>query len=240
MTILWQDYVLFKRNLWSITTGAAIGPVLYLIVFGWGLGSEINVGGSSYINFVIPGIIALTTMTLSFSNIANDINIARIYSKSFDELMIAPVKIFVYATAKITAGALRGLYSAIIIMILSIVSQAGLVINWYFILITVLNCYVFSALGFAVGLIIESHRDMSKFTNFIITPMSFLCGTFFPLDKMPFGIKEFIWFLPLTQTSLALRSQGENIVNMVLHPVILLLYFVIFLAIGIRVCSKAE
>lgn len=240
MMILWQDYVLFKARFWGITTGTMIAPVLYLIAFGWGLGSGMKVGGTSYINFVIPGIIALTTMSISFSTIANDINIGRTYTKTFEEFMIAPVSMFVYSAAKITAGALRGMYAALIIILLALVFRAGLQIDFYFVLITILNCFVFSAFGFTAGLIIESHGDMYKFSNFIITPMSFLCGTFFPLDKMPMGIKEFIWALPLTHTSLALRSSGEDPFTRFLHPVILLIYFVIFLAIGMKVCKKAE
>lgn len=239
-TILWQEYVIFKRKFWSITTGSMIAPILYLIAFGWGLGSGMKVGGASYISFVIPGIIALSSMTMSFSTIANNINISRIYDKTFEEFMIAPVRMTVYTAAKITAGALRGLYSAIIIIFLSVIFNAGLHIDAYFILIIVLNCLVFSALGFTAGIVIDSHADMGKFTNFIITPMSFLCGTFFPLDKMPFGLKEFIWLLPLTHTSLGLRSSGEDALNMLLHPVILLLYLVILLAVGVRVCKKAE
>lgn len=239
-TILWQEYIIFKRKFWSITTGSMIAPILYLIAFGWGLGSGMKVGGASYISFVIPGIIALSSMTMSFSTIANNINISRIYDKTFEEFMIAPVSMTVYTAAKITAGALRGLYSAIIIIFLSVIFNAGLHIDAYFFLIIVLNCLVFSALGFTAGVVIDSHADMGKFTNFIITPMSFLCGTFFPLDKMPFGLKEFIWFLPLTHTSLGLRSRGEDALNMLLHPVILLLYLVILLAVGVRVCKKAE
>ncbi|ATW27584.1 ABC transporter permease [Candidatus Formimonas warabiya] len=238
--VLWQDYIFFKRKFWSNTVGTLIGPLLYLLVFGWGLGSEIQVGGSSYVHFVIPGIIALTTMGLSFGNVANDINIARIYSKSFEELMVAPLPIPLYAAAKVTAGALRGFYAALMIIALSLILRVGLGFDAYFILVTLLNCYVFAALGFAVGLIIESHRDIAKFSNFIITPMSFLCGTFFPLDKMPWGIKEFIWLLPLTQTSLALRGEGGDIFRMFLHPAILLGYFALFFVIGIKVWAKAE
>ncbi|PKM48040.1 MAG: multidrug ABC transporter permease [Firmicutes bacterium HGW-Firmicutes-8] len=240
MAILWQEYVLFKGKFWSVTTGSMIGPVLYLIVFGWGLGSGIKVGGGAYIDFVIPGIIALTTMNLSFGTVANDINIARLYSKTFEEFMVSPVSMLVYAAGKITASAFRGLYSAFIIVLLAIVFKAGLKLDFYFIMITLLNCFVFSALGFSVGLIINSHGDMAKFTNFIITPMSFLCGTFFPLDKMPVVLKEFIWILPLTQTSLALRNKGEDMQSMLLHPAILIVYLIIFLIIGVTICKKAE
>ena len=238
--ILWQEYIIFKRKFFSVTTGSMIAPVLYLIAFGWGLGSGVKVDGVNYINFVIPGIIAMSSMTMSFSNIANNINISRIYDKTFEEFMIAPVNMLIFTAAKITAGALRGMYSALIIILLSLLFNTGLAISPYFILMIILNCLVFSALGFTAGIVIDSHADMGKFTNFIITPMSFLCGTFFPLDRMPVVLKQFIWLLPLTHTSLGLRSRGEDALNMLIHPVILLVYLVVLLVLGIKVCKKAE
>lgn len=238
--ILWQEYLLFKRNFWNITISNMIAPILYLIAFGWGLGGGMRINGGGYIGFVIPGIIALTTMTASFSAVGNAINISRLYEKTFEEFMVAPISMLVYAAGKITAGALRGIYSGFLIIILAFVFGAGVHLNGYFLLVMVLNCLAFSAIGFTAGIFIKSHADMAKFTSFIITPMAFLCGTFFPLDKIPHVLKVFIWLLPLTHTSLGLRNSGGNIGDMILHPVILLLYFLIILAIGVVHCKKTE
>lgn len=238
--IMWQEYIYFKRKFWSITLGSMISPVLYLIAFGWGLGGGMHVGGGNYIDFVIPGIVALTTMTVSFSTIGNSINISRLYEKTFEEFMVAPLNMWVYATGKIIAGALRGLYSGWLIILLAFVFKTEIYVHTYFILIMSLNCLTFSAIGFTAGILIKSHADMAKFSNFIITPMAFLCGTFFPLAKMSFVLKNLIWLLPLTQTSLGLRSRGENIWAMTIHPLILVLYFLTISMIGVRYCKKAE
>lgn len=183
-SILWQEYVLFKRKFWTITLAAMVSPILYLIAFGWGLGGGLTVEGKSYINFVIPGIIALTTMTTSYSNTANSVNISRIFYKTFEAFMMAPITVASYALGKIVAGALMGMYSSLLIIVLSLVFKTGLIITPYFILIIMLNCLVFAAVGFTAGIFINSHSDMAKFSSFVITPMSFLCGTFFSLDKM--------------------------------------------------------
>lgn len=238
-TILWQEAVLFKRKFWGVTTGSMVSPILYLIVFGWGLGGVIDVGGTPYIQFVIPGIIALTTMNLSFSTVANDLNISRMYTRTFEEYMTSPVSMPVFAAGKICAGAMRGLYSAAIIMVLALAVGSGLHVDGYFLLIMVLNCLVFSALGLIAGLVIDSHGDMYKFSNFVIAPMSFLCGTFFPVDRMPPGIREFIWTLPLTQTSMGLRATSAGGAQLI-SPMILLAYLAVFTFIGIRLCKNAE
>lgn len=231
---LWEGFILFKRKFWSITSGAMISPILYIIAFGWGIGGNVKVAGHNYINFIIPGIVALNTMMVSFNSIGISINISRIYDKTFEEFMIAPINMMTYSLAKITAGALRGMYSGTLIIILCIAFRIGLHVNLYFMFILILNCLVFSSIGFAVGILIESHADLSKFSSFIITPMSFLCGTFFPLERMPILLRKFIWILPLTHTSTALRNTGESMLNMSIHILVLLIYFIVMLFIGVK------
>ncbi len=239
-SIIWQEFVLFKRKFKTITIASMISPMLYLIAFGWGLGGDITVEEKSYINFIIPGIIALTTMTVSYGNTANSVNISRIFYKTFEAFMMAPIAMISYGLGKIVAGALMGMYSALLIIILSLLFGTGLTISPYFILIIILNCLVFSAVGFAAGVFINSHTEMSKFSSFVITPMSFLCGTFFSLDKMPGILKDIIWCLPLSHTSLGLRNTGESLADMIIHPMILIIYFAIIFVIGIKGCKKAE
>ncbi len=240
LSILWYEWILFSNRFWGITLGLLVAPVLYLIAFGWGIGGSTIVNGASYISFVIPGIIAMSSMTTSFSTIANNINISRTYDKTFEEFMTAPINMSSFAFGKIIAGAMRGMYSALLIIGICFIFRAEIHIDSYAILMIVLNCLVFSALGFMIGIIIESHADMSKFQNFIITPMSFLCGTFFPLDKMPAILKELIWILPLTQSSIAIRRDSDLFLNMWIHPLIMIVYFAVLLYIGIRLCKKAE
>jgi ABC-type multidrug transport system permease subunit len=237
--ILWQEYVIFQRNFFNITISSLIAPILYLIAFGWGVGRDITVYGTSYMTFVISGIIALTTMTASFSAVGNSINISRLYEKTFEEFMIAPINMLVYTAGKVTAGALRGCYAGFLIIMLALAFKTGIKLNGYFFLIMVLNCFVFAAIGFTAGIFIKSHADMAKFTSYIITPMAFLCGTFFPVEKMPGIVKNFIFLLPLTHTSLGLRksSFGEGII---LHMAVLLVYFSVTFVIAVYYCKKTE
>jgi len=154
--------------------------------------------------------------------------------------MIAPINISIYTLAKIIAGALRGLYSGILIILLSFIFNTGLNITPYFMLMVILNCLVFSAVGFIAGIVINSHQDMNRFSSFIITPMSFLCGTFFSLNKMPMIIKNFILALPLTHTSIALRAVGENLTTKIVHATVLIVYFIILFIMSVKFCKKAE
>lgn len=238
--ILWQEFCVFRRKIVGTTLGFLVSPILYLVAFGWGMGSNVEVAGVSYMAYIIPGIIGMNTMMTSFSNTANTINISRIFYKTFEDYMISPINMTVYALGKIIAGACYGIYSATLIMVMVLIFTSDLVITPYFILVALLNCFVFAALGFLMGLLVNSHSDMAKFTSFVITPMSFLCGTFFPIDKMPEVLKWLIYLLPLTHTTLALRSTGESIAQMMLHVGVLLAYLVVLFIVGARRCKRAE
>lgn len=238
--ILWQEFVVFKRKFFGTTISFLISPILYLIAFGWGLGGGVEINGETYMAYIIPGIIGMNTMMTSFSNTSSSINISRIFYKTFEDYMISPINMTIYALGKTIAGAFYGAYSATLIIVMVSIFTNDLVITPYFILIALLNCFVFSSLGFLMGLLVNSHSDMAKFTSFVITPMSFLCGTFFPIDKMPELLRWIIYLLPLTHTNIALRTSGESPVSMALHVGVLVGYLITFFVLGAMHCKKVE
>jgi hypothetical protein len=68
--VLWPELCFLRRNWYSILMTSLISPILYLVAFGYGLGQGLDVNGVSYIAFVIPGIIALSSMSVSFNGAA--------------------------------------------------------------------------------------------------------------------------------------------------------------------------
>ena len=67
MTVFWRDWLVLKRRLVKFIFARMATPMLYLIAFGWGLGKNINVQSGSYLDFLVPGILALNSMNISFS-----------------------------------------------------------------------------------------------------------------------------------------------------------------------------
>ena len=235
ISILWKEWILFRSKIVDITLGALTGPLLYLLAFGWGLGGAVIVDGAPYMTFVMPGILAMNGMTQGFSVIANDINMSRIYQKTFETVMISPVSMLTFTLARITANVLRCLYNAALIIAASFLFRAGLRIDWYFILLLMLNCAIFSTMGFIAGLVIYSHADLTKASNFVITPMSFLCGTFFPLERFPPALRGLLEFLPLTQAVRGMRAGGG-----LLPPLALLAWLALLLPAAVLICKRAE
>ena len=90
-TIMWSDMMMLKRRWSKYLLTTLLSPLLYLMAFGWGLGRGISVNGTSYLEFVVPGIIALTAMTISFNGAGTRLNTDRLYFRSFDECLMAPI-----------------------------------------------------------------------------------------------------------------------------------------------------
>ena len=181
-----------------------IAPLMYLVVFGMGIKTVTN--GQPYLNFLIPGVVALTTMNGSFNAIAQNLNVQRLYEKAFDQVMISPTPLWQFIVGQIIGGSLRGLYAGIVILVLTIPIGTGLVFNGYSFLIMFLNGAVFSTIGVVVSFYARNHTDVPRFSNYIIMPMAYLCNTFFSTEQMPHGLREVIGALPLSQTSAMLRS----------------------------------
>ena len=84
-----------------------IAPLMYLIVFGMGIQTTSH--GQPYLNFLIPGVVSLTTMNGSFNAIAQNLNVQRLYEKAFDQVMISPTPLWQFIAGQIIGGSLRGL-----------------------------------------------------------------------------------------------------------------------------------
>lgn len=238
LTILWREFLFFKKRLFNITSAAIINPLLYVIAFGWGLGSDVQVEGTTYMHFVIPGIIALSTMNTSFSAVSVRVNVSRLYEKSFEYYLTSPVNMKLLALGQILAGAFRGMYASILVLFVALIFGIYIPVNLEFIIICFLNSFLFSAFGYGAALSINSHYDMNRFSTFIMTPMSFLCGTFFSLNKLPLAMKNFINILPLSFTTTALRdiTIKGNFNKKAIFA--LLIYSVVFYIYGVAVSYR--
>lgn len=230
-TILWEKWREFVRDFSRITLAAMVAPLMYLIVFGWGIRTTMN--GQPYLYFLIPGVISLTTMNGSFNAIAQNLNVQRLYEKAFDQVIISPTPLWQFIAGQIIAGALRGLYAGGIILLLVSPIKTGLIFSPLSIFILFLNGAVFSSLGIVVSFLARNHADVPRFSNYLIMPMAYLCNTFFSTDSIPRGARELIAALPLSQTSRMDRgiASGESISLMGIP--LLLAYLTFFTSIAL-------
>ena len=240
ITVLWEKWVEFKFEWKKITASALVSPMLYMIALGWGLGSTSSVTDRPYIDFLVPGIIALSTMNNSFSAVGQPLNVQRLFERSFDQIIISPTPMPAYIFGQMLGGALRGMYSGLLILLLSIPFGANIQLSPAFFLVMLLNGMTFAALGILSAIVANSHGDIARFSTFFILPMTFLCNTFFPLEKVPNFIQVLISILPLTHASSSLRAMAYGSAPNVWSLLILAGYATIFMVVANVVIIKRK
>ncbi len=203
--VYWRELLILRRRLLRQLASMSVAPVLYLLAFGVGMGRDVLVQGRPYLEFLIPGLIAMNTMMQSFA-IATEINVARFYWGIFEEFQAAPISDASYVLGETLAGITRALMSVLLILVIALAAGVRLSYNPYFWLAILLTAWFFAALAIALAMIVKSHADQALLTSFVITPMAFLSGTFFPLENMPAWLKHILRLLPLTPATEAIRT----------------------------------
>jgi ABC-type multidrug transport system permease subunit len=226
--VFWLDLRVMRRHWKALIATSLVLPLLYLVAFGYGLGRGIDVDGFNYLSFVIPGIVALTSFSISFNGAASKLQVDKFFYKSFDELLMSPVSSYAIIIGKALIGAVRGLISALAIYAVGLILAPTILISPLFFLMLILSCFTFALFGVLVALVIKSHHGMSNFSTVVILPMTFLCGTFFSLNQLPSIAKAVLYFLPLTHSAELLRATVLDLPFPWLSLVGLLLFGVAF------------
>ena len=205
LAIYRRELLILKKKFFRQMASMSVSPLLYLVAFGMGMGQGVQVQGRSYIEFLIPGLVAMSSMTQAFA-IASEINIARFYWRIFEEFQAAPIRNIAYVTGEVLAGITRALLSVALIILIALISGVVLSYGVFFWLAVILNSFLFASLAVCLAMVVKSHADQALLTNFFITPMAFLGGTFFPVERMPLWAQELLNLLPLTHAAKTIRS----------------------------------
>lgn len=239
-SILWADLMALKRRGPRFLIITLVSPLLYLVAFGWGLGRGMSLNGTSYLEFVIPGIIALTAMNTSFNGAGNRLNVDRLFYKSFDECLMAPIGLTSLLMGKALIGVVRGLVSSVAFLIVALIIAPAMHIGPLFLVGLILTCLTFSFLGVLAALLARSHEDMATFGSLILIPMTFLGATFFSLSQVPVGLTYALYILPLTHASLFLRASALDQPLPWASFLALTAFFMIFLLGGMLALKRAS
>ncbi len=205
-SVLWVDLQNLRHHWRSVVLTSLIQPLLYLVAFGVGLGRTVNFEGVDYLTFVIPGIVALTSFSTSFTGSASKLQVDRFFYRSFDEFLMSPVSMNSIIIGKALIGVVRGLISSLAILLVGFTISPSFSVNAVFILNLIVSCLIFAVFGVLVALVIDSHQGMSTFNSVVILPMIFLGGTFFSLNELPDFARILLNLLPLTHSSQTLRA----------------------------------
>jgi ABC-type multidrug transport system permease subunit len=230
-----REILLFRRKFLrpGYLVSAALVPLLYLGVFGLGLGRSVRLGSGDYLSFLLPGLIAMTSMTNSYAWVASALCLNRLHTKTFQLLIQAPVSAAAIMVGEVLAGMTKGLFAAAILIGMGLCLSRPFRVTPLVIAATLSNSCLFASLGVITGLLARSHEETSTYNNFLILPMAFFSGTFFPLDDLPAVLKGIVLLLPLSQTTLLMRREVVD-GTAVCALLAIAAYTCLFLLVGIR------
>jgi ABC-2 type transport system permease protein len=186
MTIVRKEFLRLFR-VWAQTLlPPAVTTVLYFLVFGKFIGAQVApINGIGYMQFIVPGVIMISIITQSFMHSAFGYYIAK-FQRSIEEIQVSPTPYWIMIVGYVTGGMLRGLVTGTILLVISLFFTP-LVVHSFFHLFAFafLTSVVFSLAGLINAIFAKDFDSISIFPTFILTPLTYLAGTFYSLSMLP-------------------------------------------------------
>lgn len=177
-------------RMWRTLMQSIISPVLstslYFVVFGSAIGSRIEqVDGIPYGSFIVPGLIMLSLLTQSVSNASFGIYFPKFVGTIY-ELLSAPISYFEAVLSYVGAAATKSIILGLIIL-----ATAALFVDleiqhpFVMLLFMVLTSFTFSLFGFIIGIWADNFEKLTLVPLLVITPLTFLGGSFYSINMLP-------------------------------------------------------
>ncbi len=231
---LWyREIKVFTREKSRIVS-SLFTPLLWIVVFGGGLGSAVSLSGVNYQVFIFPGIIA---MTILFSSVFFGLYI--VWDKKIDffkEVLVAPLSRTTIFAGKMVGGTIDALLQGCAMLVL------GLVLGINYTILRVLFSFVFMfvlasalvSLGLIIGSNMESVEGFQLVISFLVFPMFFFSGALFPLKNLPPYLSILTMLDPVTYAVDGLRGLllGSSQLPIALNLGVLAAFAVVMIGIG--------
>ncbi|HEY5716506.1 MAG TPA: ABC transporter permease [Psychromonas sp.] len=193
-----SNYIIALKSIWikeisrflRIWIQTLVPPVitmsLYFIIFGNLIGSRVGeMSGFSYMSFIVPGLIMMSVITNSYSNVASSFYSAK-FQRHVEELIVAPVPNHIIILGYIGGGVARGLMVGFLV---TCVSLFFVELQIYNILVLILSV-IFTAILFSIGgllnaIFARTFDDISIIPTFVLTPLTYLGGVFYSISLLP-------------------------------------------------------
>ncbi|GAB3046163.1 ABC transporter permease [Acinetobacter apis] len=163
----------------------AITMSLYFVIFGNLVGSRIgDMGGFTYMQFIVPGLIMMAVITNSYSNVCSSFFSAK-FQHSIEELIVSPIPLSLvlwgYVIGGICRGALVGLIVTTVSLFFTHLAIHNILITLYTVIVTSI---LFSLAGFINAIYAKSFDDISIIPTFVLTPLTYLGGVFYAISEL--------------------------------------------------------
>ena len=186
LTIMRKEVRRYLR-IWTQTLlPSAITMSLYFLIFGTLIGSRIGtMGGVSYMEFVVPGLIMMAIITNTYANVVGSFFGAK-FNNSVEELLVSPTPTYVIVLGYAAGGVSRGILVSIIVTSVALFFTDLDIHNWLVVIgVVSLTSISFSLLGLINAVFANTFDDVNIVPTFVLTPLTYLGGVFYSLDLLP-------------------------------------------------------
>ncbi len=197
MTFIHKEIARFMKVWLKTLLAPVITTVLFFLIFVLALGHDNEaVDGVPYLHFLVPGLIMMSMVQNAFANTSSSIIIAKVQGNIVDVLM-PPLSSLEVLIGYALGGVVRGMAVGAACFIAMIIFVPLSIHSWPILLLTAfLSSLMLSLIGIAGGLWSEKFDHIATITNFVVTPLSFLSGTFYSLSRLPDVWREVALYNP--------------------------------------------
>ncbi|HRP68970.1 MAG TPA: ABC transporter permease [Turneriella sp.] len=225
-TIVRKEYIRIVR-IWTQTLLPPVMNVaLYLLIFGAFMGNRIGqVGNDSYASFIIPGLILMAVITNAYGNVSTSFFSMK-FQKSIEEILVSPIPESLVVIGFTFGGIIRGLFVAFLVFLVTLVApgiQLKFINPFFAILVLVLTATFFSLAGLLNAMLAKKFDDVSFIPSFVLTPLTYLGGIFYPLKSLPEVWQNIAMLNPIQHMVSSLRFGFLGTSELPLWPSILML-----------------
>jgi len=185
-TIVIKEVRRFLRIWVQTLVPPVITIALYFVIFGNLIGSRIgNMGGYTYMEFIVPGLIMMAVVNNSYANVVSSF-FSQKFQRSIEELLVSPVPNHLILLGFVSGGVARGLAVGFIASVIAMFFSGVHMHNFFItVLVVLLSSVVFSLGGFINALYARNFDDISIIPTFILTPLIYLGGVFYSVELLP-------------------------------------------------------
>ncbi|MBF7691484.1 ABC transporter permease [Acinetobacter pollinis] len=242
-TLITKEVRRFMR-IWPQTLlPPAITMSLYFVIFGNLVGSRIgDMGGFSYMQFIVPGLIMMSVITNSYSNVCSSFFSAK-FQKSIEELITSPVPLSLVLWGYVIGGICRGVLVGFIVTLVSLFFTHLEIHNMFITIYTVIiTSLLFSIAGFINAVYARSFDDISIVPTFVLTPLTYLGGVFYAISTLSPFWQKLSLINPIVYMVNAFRYGilGHSDVNVTTSLIVITLFCAVFYAFAYYLLSRGS